>query len=190
MSRNTVGWFLLLHGSFLSILKCLRPSWLFSGGTYRCRQFALIIALHPGGLVSIEQLRHDWLFDWLPREFPFNAREDAQLTLKYIWVYQVNKGGFWVILHLRINLHRIFNKICSFRLKFRCFWKRPFWLIEVDQYPVIFPNYLKGPNIPLLSVPEVWNVKLAYRKSWLANFLMILNLTFKVKGGSITFKWP
>ena len=46
----------------------------------------------------------------------------------------------------------------------------------------------------LLSVLEVWNVKLAYRKSCLANLLVISDLTlgasFKVKGGCITFKWP
>ena len=45
----------------------------------------------------------------------------------------------------------------------------------------------------LLSVLEVWNVKLAYRKSCVANLLVILDLTlgdsFKVKEGSITFKW-
>ena len=73
-----------------------------------------------------------------------------------------------------------------------------FGWIGVDQYPVLFPNYIKGPNIPfltrLLSVLAVWSVKLAYRKSCLANLLRILDLTlddsFKVKGGSITFKWP
>ena len=47
---------------------------------------------------------------------------------------------------------------------------------------------------PLLSVLEVANVKLAYRKSCIADLMVILDLTlgasFKVKGESITFKWP
>ena len=69
-----------------------------------------------------------------------------------------------------------------------------FGWIGLDQYQVVFSNYLKGHNIPLLLVIEVSNVKLAYRKSCIANLLVILNLTldasFKVKGGSITFKYP
>ena len=65
-------------------------------------------------------------------------------------------------------------------------------LAGVDQYQVLFPNYLKGPNIPLFLVLEVLNVKLVYRKSCLVNLLVILNLTLGawVKGGSINFKWP
>ena len=108
-------------------------------------------------------------------------------------MYKVNKGCFWAMVHLRINLHRICNKICSFRLKVIDVFKRGhFGWIGVDQYPVLFLNYLKGPNMPLLLVLEVWNVKLAYWKSCLANILVILDLTlgasFKVKGGSITVK--
>ena len=109
-------------------------------------------------------------------------------------MYKVNKGCFWAMVHLRIRL--VFTeyaiKYVVFDWKLDVFESGHFSWIGVDQYPVLFPNYLKRPNIPLFLVLEVLNIKLAYRKSCLANLLLILDLTlgasFKVKGGFISFK--